>query len=57
MTNRIVPALFLLAAAAFVVICIVFFSTSHPKRGAVLVVLAVASLVGAWLAARFTRVR
>lgn len=55
--NRILPALFLLAAVAFVVVCIVFFATSHPKRGVVLVVLAVASLVAAWLVPRLTRPR
>jgi hypothetical protein len=32
---------------------VVFFASSHPLRGGVLVVLAVASAVGAWLSARY----
>lgn len=36
------------AAAALVAIGIVFFTSSHPLRGALFVALAVVSAVGAW---------
>jgi hypothetical protein len=46
------PILFVIAVA-LVVIGVVFFASSHPLRGGVLVVLAVASAVGALLSARY----
>jgi hypothetical protein len=42
---------------ALAVIAVVFFASSHPLRGGVLVILAVASAVGALLTARAARSR
>jgi hypothetical protein len=50
---RAVALILLAASAALVVIGVVFFASSHPLRGGVLVVLAVASAVGALLSARY----
>jgi hypothetical protein len=50
---RAVTLILLAAAVALVVIGVVFFASSHPLRGGVLVVLAVASGVGALLSARY----
>jgi hypothetical protein len=40
------------AAVALVVVAVVFFATSHPLRGAVVIGLAVLALIGAWFANR-----
>jgi hypothetical protein len=50
---RGVTLILLAAAVALVVIGVVFLASSHPLRGGVLVVLAVASAVGAFLSARY----
>jgi hypothetical protein len=50
---RPLTVILLATAVALVVIGVVFFASSHPLRGGVLVVLAVASAVGAFLAARY----
>ena len=50
---RAITLILLAAAVALVVIGVVFFVSSHPLRGVVLVVLAVASAVGALLSARY----
>jgi hypothetical protein len=50
---RLLTLILLAIAVALVVIGVVFFASSHPLRGGVLVVLAVASAVGALLSARY----
>jgi hypothetical protein len=54
---RPVTLILLVAAVALVVIGVVFFASSHPLRGGVLVVLALGSAVGAWLSTRAARAR
>jgi hypothetical protein len=44
-------------AAVLLVIAVVFFATSHPLRGGVLVILAVAVAIGAWISSRTARPR
>ena len=46
---RPLTVILLAAAVALVVLAIVFFASSHPLRGGVLVILAVGCVVGAWL--------
>jgi hypothetical protein len=46
---RPLTLILLAAAVALVVIGVVFFASSHPLRGGVLVILALGSVVGAWL--------
>jgi hypothetical protein len=55
--SRIHPLTLLLvfAAAVLVVVCIVFFATSHPRRGLVVAVIAAGCLVGAWVSTRMVR--
>jgi hypothetical protein len=50
---RPLTLILLAIAVALVVIGVVLFASSHPLRGVVLVVLAVASAVGALLSARY----
>jgi hypothetical protein len=50
---RAVTLVLLAATVALVVIGVVFLASSHPLRGGVLVVLAVATGVGALLSARY----
>jgi hypothetical protein len=50
---RPLTVILLAVAVALVVIGVVFFASSHPLRGGVLVVLAVVSAVGALLSARY----
>jgi hypothetical protein len=52
-----VTLILLVAAVALVVIGVVFFASSHPLRGGVLVVLALGSVVGASLSTRAARAR
>jgi hypothetical protein len=54
---RPITLILLVAAVALVVIGVVFFASSHPLRGGVLVVLALGSAVGAWLSIRAARAR
>ena len=54
---RPLTLILLAIAVALVVIGVVFFASSHPLRGGVLVVLAVGSAVGAWLSTRAPRSR
>jgi len=42
-------------AVALVVVAIVFFASSHPRRGAVVIGLAVLTLIGAWFSTRGSR--
>jgi protein-S-isoprenylcysteine O-methyltransferase Ste14 len=51
------PLAIVLAAVAVVllVVAVVFFATSHPLRGIVLIVLTVLAGVGAWIANRTTK--
>jgi len=37
------------------VVAIVFFGTSHPRRGIVLIILTIVAAVGAWLTSRSSR--
>jgi len=39
----------------FLVVAIVFFGTSHPRRGIVLIVLTLAAAAGAWFTSRSSR--
>jgi hypothetical protein len=50
---RAVTLILFAAAVALVVFGVAFFASSHPLRGGVLVVLAVASAVGALLSIRY----
>jgi hypothetical protein len=54
---RPLTLILLVVAVALVVIGIVFFASSHPLRGGVLVVLALGCVVGAWLSTRAARAR
>ena len=54
---RPLTLILLAIAVALVVIGVVFFASSHPLRGGVLVILAVGSAVGAWLSTRAPRSR
>jgi hypothetical protein len=49
---RPLPVILLVVAVVFVAIAIYFFVSIYPKRGALFVALAVASLVGAWFSNR-----
>ena len=42
-------------AVVFLVVAIVFFGTSHPLRGIVLIVLTIIAAAGAWLTSRRSR--
>jgi hypothetical protein len=57
--RRIRPLTLILfaVAAVLLVIAVVFFATSHPLRGGVLVILAVAVAIGAWISSRTARPR
>jgi hypothetical protein len=50
---RPITLILLAIAVALVVIGVVFFASSHPLRSGVLIILAVASSVGALLSARY----
>jgi hypothetical protein len=50
---RPLTVILLAVTVALVVIGVVFFASSHPLRGGVLVVLAVVGAVGALLSARY----
>jgi hypothetical protein len=47
--------LLLIAAGVLAVVCIVFFATSHPRRGLVVALIAAGCLVGAWVSTRMVR--
>lgn len=54
---RPLPLILFAVAAVLLVIGVVFFASSHPLRGGVLVVLAVAGAIGAWFSSRTARPR
>jgi hypothetical protein len=49
------PLVLVAVAVVLLVVAVVFFATSHPLRGIVLIVLTVLAGVGAWFTSRTTR--